>query len=67
VLAFAAVIRTIRGILLPADDYRRAHTPSFIANQMGHKHAQSVRESCATWIEKMNSERVEMLNGKLAI
>ena len=41
--------------------------PSFIANQMGHENAQMVYEIYATWIEEMNGEQVDMLNGKLAI
>jgi len=41
--------------------------PSFIANQTGHENAQRVYEIYATWIEEMNGEQVDMLNGKLAI
>ncbi|ELC6408029.1 tyrosine-type recombinase/integrase [Enterobacter hormaechei] len=33
-----------------------AANPSFIANQMGHIHAQMVYEIYATWIEEMNTK-----------
>nr|CBX80728.1 putative lambdoid prophage Qin defective integrase [Erwinia amylovora ATCC BAA-2158] len=60
-LAFAAGIRTIRDILLPADA-----NPSFIADQMGHENGHRVYEVYGTWTEELNGDRVLMLNKKLA-
>lgn len=61
-LAFAAGIRTIRGILLPV-----GANPSFIANQMGHENVRMVYEVYGEWVKELNGKRVLMFNNKLAL
>ncbi|ERK17494.1 hypothetical protein L579_3373 [Pantoea sp. AS-PWVM4] len=65
-LAFAAVIRTIRGILFACWLMPAGAVPSFIANQMGFENAQRVYQINATGIEEMNSKQVKILNATVA-